>query len=204
MALRGTTLAVFIAFLLANSIPAKAQYNAWEKKSVITLQDISEVPGMVLEPGTYVLKAEDNLNNPRTIVELLNKDESQILTRFVGVPDNRMRQDPDVVLTFFPGITDGPRPIQSWFYPGEMNGLELVYPKARAKEIAKHTEDHVMASDSKEAAIVAVTSTGTEVPVYDAIGRAKTQSSEDTRDKPQTTAVSATPKKSKAANPKRQ
>ena len=90
MALRGTTLAVFIAFVFASSIPAQAQYDSWSKKSVITLTDMSEVPGMVLEPGTYVLKADDTLNNSRTTVKLMNKDESQVLATFIGVPDNRL------------------------------------------------------------------------------------------------------------------
>src|SRR5262249_47995164 len=137
---------------------------------------------MVLEPGTYVLKADDTLNNSRTTVKLMNKDESQVLATFIGVPDNRLRQDPDAVLTFFGGINAGPRPVQSWFYPGEMNGLELVYPKPRAKEIAKHTDDHVMASESKEAAIVAVTSSGTEVPVYDAVGKPSDKAAASTDD----------------------
>jgi len=88
-----------------------------------------------------------------------------------------------------------------------MNGYEFVYPKTRAKEIAKHTDDHVMASDSKDGAIVAVTSSGTEVPIYDAV--AKTQDKAVTSDpqpeKPQviTTSQAAT-KRSRRLPPKQQ
>ena len=140
---------------------------------------------MVLEPGTYVLKTDDNLNNSRAIIQLLNKDESQILTTFVAVPDNRMRPDGEVVLTFFDKVTSGPKPIQTWFYPGEMNGYEFVYPTARAKEIAKHIDDHVLASASKDAAIYALTPSGTSVPLYDAVGKAATSTSENVqREKP--------------------
>src|SRR5215467_3573567 len=171
MALHRITLAAVFALLLASTIPAQAQSYDWARKSVITLNDMSEVPGMVLEPGTYVLKADDSLNSPRTVVQLLNKDESQILTTFLAVPDNRLRPESDVVVTFFDGVTSGPKPIQTWFYPGEMNGYEFVYPRPRAKEIAKTTDDHVIASDSKNAAIVAVTPSGTQVPLYDAVGK---------------------------------
>ena len=167
------SLAVLLSFLLVFTAPAHAQYE-WAKKSVITLNDLCEVPGMVLEPGTYVLKTDDNLSNSRAVIQLLNKDESQILTTFIAVPDHRMRPDStgsDVVLTFFDGVTVGPKPIQTWFYPGEMNGYEFVYPTSRAKEIAKHTDDHVMASDGKNAAIIAVTPSGTQVPLYDAVGK---------------------------------
>ncbi len=98
MSYRGTTLAILFTFLIACTTPAQAQYE-WAKKSVITLNDLCEVPGMVLEPGTYVLKTDDNLANSRAVVQLLNKDESQILTSFVAVADHRMRPDSDVVLT---------------------------------------------------------------------------------------------------------
>jgi hypothetical protein len=207
MALQRITFAALFALLLASTIPAQAQSYEWAKKSVITLEDMSEVPGMVLEPGTYVLKAEDNLNSPRTVVQLLNKDESQILTTFLAVPDNRVRPESDVVLTFFDGVTAGPKPIQTWFYPGEMNGYEFVYPPSRAKEIAKHTQDHVIASDSKESAIVAITPSGTEVPLYDALNKSrKATATQDTqREKPQETTTSQTsPKKSKRVPPKQQ
>src|SRR5438552_4348619 len=160
MALRGITLALFVILLFLSPCPATAQSGDWSKKSTITLEDQSEVPGMVLEPGTYVLKAEETYSSPRTSVQLLNRDESQLLTTFIAVPDNRQRPDSDAVITFFDGITEGPKPIQTWFYPGEMNGYEFVYPISRAKEIAKHATDHVMASNSKEAAIVAVTANG--------------------------------------------
>src|SRR5215472_15772689 len=199
MALRSTTLAVVFAFLLINSTPAKAQSEEWSKKSVLTLQDSFEVPGMVLKPGTYVLKADDNSGNPRTLVRLLSQDESQTLTTFVAIPDNRMRPESDVVVTFFNGVIDGPKSVQTWYYPGEMNGYEFVYPKTRAKEIAKHTDDHVMASDSKESAIVAVTPSGTEVPLYDAVNKSGKSTSTQVaqREKPQATTSStpAAPKK---------
>lgn len=189
MSYRGATLAVLFTFLITYTTPAQAQYE-WAKKSVITLNDLCEVPGMVLEPGTYVLKTDDSLSNSRAVIQLLNKDESQILTSFIAVSDHRMRPDSDVVLTFFTGVTSGPKPIQTWFYPGEMNGYEFVYPIPRAKEIAKHTDDHVMASAAKDDAIVAMTPSGTEVPLYDAIGKSSakapgtTQTAE--REKPTT------------------
>ena len=189
MALRGITLALLISFLLLSPYTAVAQSGDWAKKSTIELKDLSEVPGMVLEPGIYVLKAEDAYSStPRIAIQLLNKDESQILTSFVAVPDNRQRPDSDAVIVFFEGITEGPRPIQTWFYPGEMNGYEFVYPTARAKEIAKHAADHVMASDSKDAAIAAVTSNGTAVPLYDAASKSSdkaTATEEAQREKPQ-------------------
>src|SRR5262245_34670420 len=126
MLLRFITFAIAIAWGASDSVGCNEFPGQWFKKSIITLTDLSEVPGMVLEPGTYVLKAEEGPSSPRTVVELLNQDESQVLATFTAVPDHRQRPDYQTVITFFP-ITDGPRPIQTWFYPGEMNGQEFVY-----------------------------------------------------------------------------
>lgn len=207
MAIRSIILVLLSVVVLNCSIPANAQSYEWARKSIITLDDLSEVPGMVLEPGTYVLKADDNVGGPRTLVQLLNKDESQVLTTFIAVPDNRVRPDSDVVFSFFPGITVGPKPIQTWFYPGEMNGYEFVYPKTRAREIAKSSDDHVMASDAKDSAIVAMTASGTEVPLYDSLSKSSGKAAADDtvqREKPQDpTASQPNAKKSKPMHPKR-
>ena len=188
MVLHSIRLAVLITLCTFNSLQANSDTEQWFKKSTITLTDLSEVPGMVLEPGTYVLKAEESPGSEKFVIQLLNQDESQILTSFVAVPDHRQRPDYDTVITFFTGITDGPRPIQTWFYVGDMNGYEFVYPKPRAKEIAKRTDDHVMAAESKDAAtIVAITPNGTEVPVYESKDKKADSASKEvvTREKPQ-------------------
>jgi hypothetical protein len=181
-----------MSFLLAvlfaaTSLTPDTSATQWFKKSVVTLTDMSEVPGMVLEPGTYVFRADESNSNQRTIVELLNQDETQVLASFVAVPDHRQRPEMDTIVTFYKGVTSGPKPIRTWYYIGDMNGYEFVYPKTRAKEIAKVTEDHVMSSESKGAAIVAITQNGTEVPVFDALVKdgAKTHAGETTREKPQ-------------------
>jgi len=188
MVLRRVTVAILFALVALGSLQANTQPEQWFKKSVITLTDLSEVPGMVIEPGTYVLRAEEGSHHGRAEIQLLNQDESQVITTFIAVPDHRQRPASDVVLRFFEGVTEGPRPIQSWYYIGDMNGYEFVYPRPRARQIAKYTEDHVMGCDSRDGAILAITASGTEVPVYEATGNAPTKvavSDEAKREKPQ-------------------
>src|SRR5262245_25407531 len=92
---------IVLAWLLnLTSLPAHDASAQWFKKSVINLTDLSEVPGTVLEPGTYVLKAEEGSSTARAVIQLLNQDESQILTMFIAVPDHRQRPETDVVVTF--------------------------------------------------------------------------------------------------------
>src|SRR5438874_11715466 len=99
MILRFITLAVVILTGALDSLSANARTEQWFKKSVVTVTDLSEVPGVVLEPGTYVLKAEEGASSPRTVVQLLNQDESQVLASFMAVPDHRQRPDYDTIVT---------------------------------------------------------------------------------------------------------
>jgi hypothetical protein len=40
-----------------------------------------------------------------------------------------------------------PEALHAWFYPGDNFGQEFVYPKARAAEIAKATQEPVLAAE---------------------------------------------------------
>ncbi len=79
MVLHSIRLAVLITLCTFNSLQANNDTEQWFKKSTITLTDMSEVPGMVLEPGTYVLKAEESPGSGKMVIQLLNQDETQIL-----------------------------------------------------------------------------------------------------------------------------
>src|SRR5262245_8855688 len=115
MILRCITLTVFIVTGAVNSFSTNASAEQWFKKSSFTITESSELPGVVLEAGTYVLKAEEGSSSPRTVVQLFNQDETQLLATFMAVPDHRQRPDFDTVVSFFPNISDGPHPIQTWF-----------------------------------------------------------------------------------------
>jgi hypothetical protein len=39
---------------------------------------------------------------------------------------------------------DSPEALRAWFYPGNTVGQEFVYPRSRAKEIARRTGQHVL------------------------------------------------------------
>jgi hypothetical protein len=143
------------------------QYPAfeWNKKSTLDTDDRVEFPGVVLEPGIYVIRLRET-GDRRSFVELLNQDETQVLATLVAVPDHRVRPDDSSDFTFYDIKRSGPRPIQSWFYTGDLVGLEFVYTKVRAKEIAAASGDHVMASNgNKNGVIVAITPSGKEVVI---------------------------------------
>jgi hypothetical protein len=150
---------------LLNSNQEPSTYE-WNKKSTLSVDERVEFPGIVLEPGIYIVKLRENTEK-LSVVQILNAEETQVLATVRAVPDHRMRPDDNSEFTFH-NVGKGPRPVQSWFLSGDLVGLEFVYPKLRAKEIAKQSNDHVMASnEGKEGVIIAVTPNGKEVVFED-------------------------------------
>jgi hypothetical protein len=166
----------YIALALAG-LAQQSSNLEWNKKSILNADQRVEFPGIVLEPGVYVVRLREG-DERRSVVEILNQDETQVLATVTAVPDHHVRPD-DSDFTFHEVPGGGPRPVKSWFYGSDLVGLEFVYPKARAKEIARRCDDHVMASNGDDdGAIVAVTPNGKEVVIDAPLRRAA-------REKPQ-------------------
>jgi hypothetical protein len=161
---------LFIAMLFEPA--SQSMYSdGWNKKSTLTIDHAVEIPGMVLQPGTYIFKLEES-SSKRNLVHVLTADGTSIVAKLIAVPDFRAREGfGDEVFTYHKSGADRPRVMQSWYYPGDLNGLEFVYSRDRAKQIAKSADCNVIASKNKdvsESAIVAVTPTGIEVVIDDA------------------------------------
>jgi hypothetical protein len=126
----------------------------WNKKSTLSVERQVEFPGVVLEPGIYIIRLREG-GDRRSFVEILSQNETQVLGSVVAVPDHRVRPDDNSEFTYHGVKRKGPRPVQSWYFSGDLVGLEFVYPKRRALEIAKDSEGHVMASNgSKESSVM--------------------------------------------------
>jgi len=137
----------------------------WNKKSTLTVDEKVEFPGIVLEPGVYIIRLGES-GEHRSRVEILNRDETQVLALLVAVPDHRQRENDSSEFSYHDVKWDGPRPVRSWYFSGDLVGLEFVYPKARAKEIAKDSNNYVMASNgSKDGAIIAITPSFKEIMI---------------------------------------
>jgi hypothetical protein len=160
--------AIFFIGLALNSAVQEPYSTGWNKKSTLHSDRSIEFPGIVLEPGTYIIRVKESTET-RAIVEICNQDESQVLATVRATSDHEARPDDNSEFIFFNTPPDNPEPVRTWFYSGDLIGWEFVYPKARAREIAKRAETHVMASNSmgKDDVIFAVTPNGKEVVIDD-------------------------------------
>ena len=57
---------------LMSLAPLASRADDYDKKTIITIDQPTEVPGIVLEPGTYVIKLLNSSSN-RHIVEIMNE-----------------------------------------------------------------------------------------------------------------------------------
>lgn len=128
-------IALVMTFVGALLTPS-ARADEWNKKTVLTFNEPVQVPGTVLPAGTYVFKLADSQSD-RNIVEVFNADETRLVTTILAIPDYRMNPSDKTIVTFDERPSGQPEAVQSWFYPGDNYGIEFVYPKQRATELAQ-------------------------------------------------------------------
>jgi len=128
--------------LLTVSSPPDAKADTWDKRTELTFSAPVELPGVVLAPGTYVFKLLDSLSD-RNIVQVFNKDETKLFATILAVPDYRVTLPSKTVVRFEERASGSPEAIKEWFYPGDSYGQEFVYPKSRAVQLAKATNQNV-------------------------------------------------------------
>jgi hypothetical protein len=120
----------------------------WNKKTVVTVDQDIQLPNTVLQPGTYVFRLLDSQSD-RHIVQVLNKDENQVITTLLAIPNYRLLPRGKSVFTFWE-VPAGQIPaVRAWFYPGDMFGQEFAYPKDRAAQVAAYTKTAVPTSNAQ-------------------------------------------------------
>lgn len=138
------TFGVALAFgMLTSTGGAQSPRN---KKTTVTFSQSVEIPGagaQVLPAGTYVFKLLDSESN-RHIVQILNENESQIYATILAIPNYRLQATDKTVITFGERMVGTPQAIRGWFHPGDTVGQEFVYPRTKAIELARRTNQPVL------------------------------------------------------------
>jgi len=116
------------AVLLCGTLIRGARASEWDKKTIVTFSDAVEIPGQVLQPGTYVFKLLDSSSN-RNIVQVWNAEEDQLLATILAISDERPLARNKAVFNLEQFSTDSTPALRSWFYPGETSGRRFVYPQ---------------------------------------------------------------------------
>jgi len=127
--------AAAIGVLAIMSFPAASMADDYDKKTIITISEPLEVPGIVLQPGKYVFKLLNSSSN-RHIVEVMNERMDHLYALTFTAAARKVQPKGRTVLTFYEGKGDQPHAIRQWYWPGELDGQEFLYPRKQAARIS--------------------------------------------------------------------
>jgi len=111
--------------------------DAWDKKTILTIKEPIQVPGAVLQPGTYVMKLVESLAD-RHIVRIMNEQEDEVITTFIAIPNYRLKPTGDTAFQFWETPAGNPKALRAWFYPGDNFGQEIAYPTGLSAKIVEY------------------------------------------------------------------
>lgn len=126
--------------------PPVVKADDYDKKTIVKIDQPTEAPGIILQPGTYVIKLLNSSSN-RHIAEIMNERMDHLYALSFTVAAERVGPLSDKqnkqILTFYEGKNGQPQAMRKWFWPGDTNGQEFLYPKDQAAKIAAITGDKV-------------------------------------------------------------
>jgi hypothetical protein len=137
--------ATVLALLVALTLNVAAQQPDTRDRTIMTFSSAVELPGMRLEPGTYVFRLADTPS--RNVIQVLDQEEKEMLGQWLFVSAERPEVTGDTVVTFRETSAASTPAVQFWYYPGEKIGKEFIYPKDQALRIAQRTGATVLTDD---------------------------------------------------------
>jgi len=121
--------------LLGSSFVPKAHADAWDKMSIVTVNEPIIAGNKVLDPGTYVWKLLDSQSD-RHVVQIFDKDQRHLEETILAIPNYRLQPTGKTQFSFWETPAGVPKAVRAWFYPGDNFGQEFAYPKKLVAQLA--------------------------------------------------------------------
>ena len=152
-----------IAFVAVVSMAGMgiAAADQWDKKTIITTDEVMQLPNMMLQPGTYVIKLAESSSN-RHIVQFFDKDEKHLVTTVLAIPNQRLHPTGKSVFAFWEVPAGQPKALRAWFYPGDNFGQEFAYRRQEATTITATNSGAEVPIDDQAAAVETTTTAAAE------------------------------------------
>ena len=131
-----------VAGVLALAAPVVSLADEFDKKTVVTISQPTEAPGIILEPGTYVIKLLNSSSN-RHIAEIMNERMDHLYALTFTAAAERINPAGKTILTFYEATNGRAPALKTWFWPGDTIGQEFLYPKNQAQKISAATHQRV-------------------------------------------------------------
>lgn len=121
--------------LMACLFSFRAKADEWDKTTLLTLSEPTQVMNTYLEPGTYMFKLA---NTDRHIVQIFNRDRSHLINTIIAVPSYRVKVTDRPTFTFWETPPGTAKALRTWYYPDDNYGQEFTYP-TQLRQIAAVT-----------------------------------------------------------------
>jgi hypothetical protein len=143
MKLRKTlfTLGLLLAFTIMLPVVHADDLN---QAARFTFSQPVQIPGRVLSAGTYFFRLADS--NDRHLVQIFREDRSLVATLY-SVPRVRDGRDVEVAITLANRGKVQPQAIVAWFFAGETEGHEFLYPNQEEHELAHASQKTFVSGD---------------------------------------------------------
>src|SRR6476469_7681747 len=128
-------LAVVGVGLIGTSFVPKAHADGWDKKTIVTVNELIIAGNKVLNPGTYVWKLLDSQSD-RHIVQIFDRDQRHLEQTILAMPNYRLQPSGNSQFSFWETPAGVPKAVRAWFYPGDNFGQEFPYPKKLVAQLA--------------------------------------------------------------------
>jgi hypothetical protein len=142
-----TVTACVLAVIALLGVSVAAQDANTQKRTFMTFSNTVEMPGVTLPAGTYTFRIADNAS--RNVVQVLSRDEKEVLGQWLFVPADRPEASSDTVVMFKEAREGSTPAVQFWYYPGERTGREFIYSKDQAAKIAARTGAGVLTEEGR-------------------------------------------------------
>jgi pyruvate/2-oxoglutarate dehydrogenase complex dihydrolipoamide acyltransferase (E2) component len=113
----------------------KAHADAWDKMTIVTVNQPIIAGNKVLDPGTYVWKLLDSPSD-RHVVQIFDKNQQHLETTILAIPNYRLQPTGKSQFAFWETPAGVPKAVRAWFYPGDNFGQEFAYPKKLVAQLA--------------------------------------------------------------------
>jgi hypothetical protein len=138
--------ALCCAAALTAFVAPGARADEWNKLTYLTFSGPIQLPGVDNVPaGTYTFRLAD-AGSSRRVVQVLDKNTGNVYAMFLTMSDHRLTPSAKPVVMFNESPAGSPPAVRAWFYPGETDGYEFVYPKDQAMKIAQQTHQPVLST----------------------------------------------------------
>ncbi len=151
------------AAVLFLSFAASAQTH--NIRSTLALSDRVEIPGAVLEPGTYLVRVAEQQSDRNTIV-FQSLDGTRTFATVLATPHPKARSIDETEFVYFPTPAGEPRVLRTWFPPNDrFAGQDFVYPADRMAALRKETSEELPVATAQTTPMPAPAEKADMVPV---------------------------------------